>query len=257
MLGVVIALTGGCGGEGPRERVEAYIARVHALQRDGARDVRRANEVFRRLAAGDLEAADDIAEVEAAERSIHRARARLAGVRPPAEARRLHRSLLAAYDADAEVAADTTRLARYVPAMTKALAPMEGVGRRLERRLQRAGDPEAQARALARYASGLDGLLARLRRLEAPAVLFAVHQGQVLRLRSARDVARRLQGALTARDAERTARLVRAFRRIGASRSGSRLRRRSLQIYAERLKAVDVAAAAVQRERARLDRALG
>lgn len=256
VLAVLAALAGGCGGESERDRVTAYIEEARAVQREHQRDVTRANAVYRELASEGAATADDVEAVATAERRMRAARADLARVRPPARAVPLHRSLLRAYDASADVARDTTRFAEYVPAMTRALRPLEGVGRRLERRLRGAEDAEGQGRALERYAAGLDGLLVRVARLEAPPVLFAVHQAQLLRLRSARDVARRLRRALEAQDAPRTARLVREFRRIGAGRSSARLRKRSIEVYTARLRDVDRAAADVQRERARLDRTL-
>ncbi|HVM69405.1 MAG TPA: hypothetical protein VM204_06170, partial [Gaiellaceae bacterium] len=247
----------GCGGGSEeRDRVEAYIGQANAVQRAHARDVRRANEVYRELAEGKLSSRADVESVAAAERSIRRARDELARLRPPPSARGLHRALLGAYAASETMAADTTRLARYVPDMQRTLRPLEGVGRRLERRLRDAEAAEGQARALSRYAAGLDGLLARMRRLQAPQILFQVHQSQLLRLRAARDVARRLQGALERQDAVRTAELVLEFRRVGASRGGARLRRQAVELYGERLREVAKAGAAVQRERARLDRAL-
>lgn len=255
LCGVLAAA--GCGGTDPRERVDAYIRQANAVQERGKARFDAANRSYAAFAKGELTGEDAVPELEAAERAIIATRDGLAALRPPEDARTLHEKLLAAFDANAELAAESTVLARYLPAAADAVRPIARLNRRLRARLEGAQEPEVQGRALERYASGVDGVLGRMRGLLPAPVVRAAHQAQLARLQAVSRLARRLRRAVEARDRARTARLLLRFRRLNREdRAGSRLNAASIRAYNERYRALLRAQAAVQQERARLERVL-
>jgi hypothetical protein len=245
-------------GETSRDRVTRYIEDANRIQRQSAPQFKRANDAYARFSRNQRDATATVRDLTAAERSIRTTRARIAQLRPPAEAAVLHRRLLRVFDANAAMASETRRLARYLPVAERVVAPLGQISARLRRSLAAASDPVRQARALGRYAASLGGLLSKLRRLEPPPVLVPTHRGQITRLSAARRLARRLRSALVEQDAKRVARLLLRFRRLDARRSRERsLVSRSIRAYNRRYRAIAKIVQDAQRERSRLERALG
>lgn len=257
LLALAVAAAG-CGGEdGPREKVDSYIAQANAVQEQAAGRLKDADAAYGRFARGELVGEDAVAPLADAERALRATTSDLAELRPPAEARILHRRLLDAYRDNAAMAAESATLARYLPAAADAIRPVDGMNRRLRRRLREARTPTSQAAALERFASGIDGALAAMRAVRPAPVVRATHDGQLRRLREVSRLARELRDAVTARDSVRSARLLRRFRKLdGVGRRESRLGGAAIKAYNERLRDVAQAQAAVQQERARLDREL-
>jgi hypothetical protein len=263
VAGVLAAATGlgACGGgddDGPRKGVEAYIKRANAIQRGFAPEFKRANAAYvgfsRSGAAGD----DAIAALERAGADVRRARAELARLQPPSQARRLHALLLRVFGMNVYFADETARLAAYQRDSQTATAPLRAVDARLRRELGAARTPERQERALQRFVRGIDGALGELEALRAPRVLRPQHEAQVTQLHSTRSLAAKLRRALRAQQAERVARLVKAFRRGGGDGGASEaLTRRALSDYNRRYAQLQEANADLQREQARLDERLG
>lgn len=252
-----VVFGGGCGGDSERDRVEDYLHDASDVQRRSAPAFRRANEVYRRFASGDLKPNRAPAELAQAERSIGVARQRLGKLDPPSETAELHRRLLRVYDLNASLARDTTRLGRYLPAAAAALRPLRTINRRLRAGLGASQDTANQGRALGRYADALGKVVARLKRLRPPPVLEAADRARLRRLAATRLLASRLRDALERRDSKTVALLLLRFRRVTGSGAGQRaFTAGSLRAYNRRYLAIARAAGAVQAERRRIERSL-
>jgi hypothetical protein len=247
----------GCGGgNDDRGRVNDYLRQANTIQERVAPEFKRANTAYLRFSQGKLAAADAPADLARAERAIRVTREQLAALTVPTPARALSLRLLSLYDADTALAHESTLLARYVPAAAAASAPLTGASRALARSLKGA-TPAAQAGALDRYAAAVGRTADRFRRLRPPPILNSDYGAQLRRLETAGALARRLASAVRRRDSAGVARLLLRFRRLGSTKSSGRVGPGAVVAYKRRYAAVRKALAAVQRERARLDRVLG
>ena len=241
-----------------QERAREYIESEQEVMRRAQPDFERANEAYIAYAKGELEPESASERVEQAERAIRNARDGVLVLDPPREARRLHENLLRYLDMNVELARETTRLVRYVPAAAGVLAPLDRANRRLEDRLAGADDTDVQARVLQRFAAAVDSIAADLRDLEAPPVLKPVHLEQVRRLEATRRLAGRLRRALRAQDAERVSMLLKRFRSTASEPSARRLlANQAVAQYNRRLRRLGAVYADVLEEQTRLARALG
>jgi hypothetical protein len=257
VLLVLAALASGCGGASSRDEVEGYLKEVGQVQQRSKPALARANRAYVRFLRGKLRARSAPVALAAAERSIRAARADVAKLAPPADARKLHRLLLGVYDANARLARETTLLGRYSPARVRVLRPLGRVNRALARELPRAGGPGGQAEVLGRYGDAVGRMVARLRRLRPPPVAASAHRALVARLNSIGSLARRLRAAVRERDAKRVARLLVRFRKLTTGRSGTEaISARAVAAYTRRRQAIGHRVAAMNRELARLDRRL-
>jgi hypothetical protein len=253
----VIGSISGCGGESDRDRVESYLKDANGIQRQVAPQFKRTNDVYRRFITGKLPPAQAGTRLGGAERTIRVTRARLAKLAPPPPAARLHRRLLDVYDLNAGLAHETTELGRYLPAATAALKPIAKVNRRLGSDLRSTRDPAAQAAALGRFAEGLKEPIVRLRALHPPPLVAGTDSRRIRRLVRTRRLALSLRSAITARDPKAVARLLLRFRRVtSGGRGEGGFTGPAVRAYNERLLAISRAAAAVQRERSRVERSL-
>jgi hypothetical protein len=253
---LALAACGG-GGDDARSQVNTYIEQANAVQRRSADDLERVNASYQAFARGTLEPEQAAADMARAQRVVRAVRERLADLRPPADARALHRKLVAYLDMNLGMARETARLAAYVPRAIAATAPLARANRRMRAALRAAATPADQAAALDRFARGLGGMLRDLRRLDPPPVLRPAHGDQIARLTSTRSLAVQLHDALVAQDAQGVARLLDRFRSAASDRRPrTKLAARALAAYNRRLQALNGAYADVQREQVRLDRTL-
>jgi hypothetical protein len=250
-----VALLAGCGDD-ERAAVERYIERANAIQESFAAQLRHANEAYAQFAKGKLDAKTADIQLTLAEAALRDERAQLARVEPPPSASRLHRRLLRVVEMNAEFAAESTDLARYLPAARKVLERVGRDGKSLSTELRAAETPERQSRALARYARAIDDGYDALYALDPPPVLEAMHRDQLLRLSASSGLARRLRAAAQARDSARVARLVLEFRKVSRSAGRGRLTRGAIRKYNDRYGAVRKAVAAMHREQRRLEQRL-
>ena len=249
---VALAAATGCGGDDERDRVEQYIERANTIQREAAGSVAAANDAYAKFANSELSAVRADIDLTTAANDIRATRERLAELQPPSVAQALHRRLLEVYELNAEFAEESTTLARYLPAARAALRPLEGIGRRLRSRLEKAKTPAAQTDALDKYVRGTYGQYAVLRRLDPPPVLVASHRAQLQRLFDTARLAEALRAATRARNSRQVARLLVRFRRANRQARPARLNRDAVRAYNERYRSIDVAVAAMQREQTRL-----
>lgn len=248
----------GCGGESERDRVETYIARANEVQRGFEKDFKSANDTYQAFARSTMAPEAAVRRLRDAALAIVHARGALEELDPPGKANELHSRLLRVFDMNEDFAVETLRLARYQRASSEILEPLGATDTRLRRELRSAKDPEAQARALDRFADGFGRVIARLRALEVPRVLGPPHRTQVARLQRTRTLARRLERALGARDAQRVARLVKEFRRPpSGSRWRKRLAQQAIREYERRYRQLSDAYGDLRRQNGALGRTLG
>ena len=258
LLVVWALLLAGCGEKSPRERVERYIEDVTAVQVRTNASLVNANKTYAAFSRGKMRSADGRKRLVAAEKSIRGARAELAELRPPAEARALHARLLRYYDDSADLAYETSLLGRYEPAAQSALRALPRLNGRLQSALATGTGTGDQVAALSAYARGLDRVLGRLRAVQPPPILLAAHNDQVARLARTSHLADQLLRALREQDARAIAKLLLRFRRAGGSASNevTRLSSQAVRAYPKRVRGLTVDAAAVERERRRLEQTL-
>jgi hypothetical protein len=259
LLTCALGLLAACGGgKSQRDQVEAYIQSVSAVQQRTNPAMVRANKTYAAFARGQLGTSSRTAQLVRAQKSIRAVRAQVAGLHPPATARTLHARLLGYYDASADLAYETTLLGTYEPAAQAALRPLPRLNKRLQRDLAAGTKAGDQVTALSRYNRGLDRVLTGLRRLHPPPILLAAHNDQIARLAKTRALAGRLATALRKQDAPAIAKLLLRFRQAGASGGGDvqRLSAAAVRAYEGRLRGLNKRAAAVERERRRLEQTL-
>lgn len=208
---LLAALAAGCGGGDARqEAVEDYIERANQAQEQFEPGVRAAQSAIRSFAAG--RAGPQLAErLRRAATTMRSARATLAAVEPPSEARSLHALLLELLDLQAGLSLELSLAARYLPAAVEAIAPTDLAGAELARVLRQAGSGEEQAAALAAYADEVEGTLAGFDRLAPPPVLGPWHGAQVDRLRASGNLAAGLAAAIEQGDRAAIDRALKAF----------------------------------------------
>jgi hypothetical protein len=184
-------------------------------------------------------------------------RKRLAGLDAPAPAAELRRRLLAVFDGNIALADEAALLAAYIPAASRTMAALPRLGRGLRRGLAVA-DPATQERALATYGRRLAVLEREMRALSPPAVLLAAHRSQLLRLATARSLTARLRTAVAQSDAHALAGLLVRFRDVYASTGlDRRVQRTAVRSYRARLRSINTAVGALQREQERVEASLG
>ncbi len=257
MTVAAVALVGlaGCG-ESARDRVDDYVKEANEAQRQSNPAFKRANKAYADLLSGKSKNPQKtIADTAAAEAEIKRARTRLAALAPPAEAERLHRRLLAYYDANGVLAHETTELANYQRRADAAIAPL-GRSTKTLRRLSSIPDAGGQAAVLRGYTASVRSGLKKLRVLSPPPVLRPAHRNLTRRLQATQLSAGRLVSALSAADAAGVAENVNELRAATGSQQRPSVLRRSIRSYNRRYRDIVKALAAVRREQNKLDRDL-
>lgn len=260
---VLLALIAGalllasCGGTSEREKVERFIEDVNSVNARAAPALRRTNAAYQRFAAGELSAPEAAAATEQSERLIASVRADVEELDPPDAARRLKELVLRVFDADARVADQTALTARYLVDQRRALAGLRGLSRDLRAALRDTdAGPEGQARALARYARGLDRVLARVRRLRAPLIFEPEQRAEIGRLVGSRAIALRLRSAILRRDPDAVVRLLDRLEEVNKAGVRPGLSRAAARRYNELLRRISRVQGEVQQEAGRLERTL-
>ena len=246
------SLAAACGGDEQRDEVERYISAANGVQERFAPRFAEANQAYAKFAKGDLDDVRADIDLTAAEQALRDARSRVAALDPPDMAVPMHRRLLRVYEANADFAAESTRLGRYLPAARKVMKPLPGIGRRLRNRLRAADEPAAQTAAFEKYARGVYGVYSGLRRLDPPPVLLPTHRAQLSRLSQSDRLADALAGAAGQRDSKRVARLLLRFRRLAEQSTSSAVTKAALRRYGDRYRAVLGTVGALRREQHRL-----
>jgi hypothetical protein len=250
-------LLAGCGSakDARRSDVNDYISSVNRIERDALVPWNRARNAYAHLGRGAI-SDRQLRELAAAPKRIRSLRARIAAVTPPEDAKSLHASLLRLLDMDARFAAEVETFARYVRAVGPLEKQLGAETAELRRTLKRSHTSGPERHALARYATQLDLLLARLRRLQPPPALAPWHAGQVTRIATLSRGAREVTYGLARHDSALTRRGLTALTGAAATSPVTAADRGAIIAYDTRLKRIRAVAAAVAREQGRLAREL-
>ena len=246
-------LVSGCGGEdSERAAVRSYLERVNSVQSAQKDVLVRADTVLRGYAQGKPIGAPALEGVQG---DVRRARAAVAAVSPPHEARDVHTRLLAIYDLDASLVGETVRMVEYQDTAPEVLEPLDRASRTLRRDLGRARRASSQARALDRFGDTLGRVSGRMATLDVPVLLEPAHEAQIKRLESTRKLSTQLQSAVREKDSRRVAKLLLRFRRNTTSKRAERaLTQRGITAYTARLQKLTEAQTELGRAQARLNR---
>jgi hypothetical protein len=256
-LGAALALAGCGGGGDDREAVRSYISAANRIQLDGTADLDAANAAYTRFSRGRQLGPAAVERLRDTVDRLRATREHLARLDAPAQAAALRRRLLAVFDRNIALAGEAALLAAYIPAASSAMAALPRYGKALRRGLAGTGAAVKQ-RALTTYARCLSGLERRMRALSPPPVLLAAHRSQLLRIDTARTLARRIRDAVERNDGPAVARLLLRFRDVYTSSLLDRaVQRAAFRAYRRRLLGITTAVGALQREEQRLQRSLG
>ena len=157
---VLLAACGGSNHDEQRADVNHFIEQENAVLRGAQDDFQALNEAYRKFSKGQLDADKAVADLAGAERTIRAARADVAKLQPPADARTLHDTVMHYLDVNVFLADETAKLAGYMPASATALMPLANVNKSLQTGLSGAKSARAQADALERFAGALAGISA-------------------------------------------------------------------------------------------------
>lgn len=250
---VLATFVAGCGSGSAPDPIKTYVEAANTVQAAAAPRFASANDAYRQFAKGTLKGTRAAFELRQAELQIEAARQRLAQLRPPPAARRLHALLLRTYQLNVLLAAETRQTAAYTPRAQLELRRVNAIRKALQRRLRSAAGPDQQVRALRTYAAAIGRARERLSRANPPPVLTAGREAQLQLLRRSRPAALALARAIERRDSPAVSRLMGRFQASGAPiRGTSALTRGSVAAYRQRVAQIDRSASRAQTELARL-----
>lgn len=260
IVGSVLAvlLLAGCGGGAKSARrgdVNHYVANVNDVEHGTLTSWNELRNTYSGLARGKI-STTQLRRFAKVPTTIRVLRARVAGMPPPADARRLRALLLRLLDLDAAFADEVSTFARYV----RAVRPLQArVGRDtldLRQALRRAHSTRAQQQVLDRFAARLTALRVQLLRLRPPAALAPWHGEQAGRVQALRHGARELARGLERHDRESMRRGLAELTNAASGAPVTVADRAAILAFDGRLARLRIAAAAVSREEARLTRRL-
>lgn len=254
------AALAGCGGDdedGRRDAVALYVRDANTTLQRSAVAFAEAERALRAFSLEGKAAAASQRDLTEAAADLRAARADLAEIEPPVEARKLHADMLELVEVQGELARDLAELAGHLPRAAEVLADAEAARARLQRALEQAQTGATQADAARAYAAESGRTLDRLRSLDPPEVLEGWHAGQLEVLRTSQTLARRLADALAAGDEERIRSVVAEFDQLSqTATSAARAQVLAVRDFNERVEAQRDLVRAIESEQRRLDREL-
>jgi hypothetical protein len=261
VLAALLALTG-CGGHQPshasRDAVRSYISHVDQIEfrlRKQLAAVSRATANVSK-ARGTRTAAPALTRTRRTLIGMHD---ELQRVRPPADARKLHRLLLALVAQEASLAGELRDLSLFNPAFAAALRPLAAANASARSALTSTTKPATVAAAVRVYREAVASAASKVRALHPPPVERPLYDAQLQRLVGLEQSLAQLERAVQARDRTAVARAEHALS-VASVSSDTRARqvaqRAAVLTYNARVRQVETLAQRVQRERDRLQRAL-
>jgi hypothetical protein len=273
IAGTALLLTTGCGHSSSSERpaVARYVTRVNRIEAKLAAPLASITSIGAQFAraqgvgGGSLSGFVEQSTMSTALRRIAALRRQLAAVRAPSPAAKLRDLLLEVIDAELRAARQLQKLVVFLPRFNAALAPLGADIARLETVLSRQSAYGAaavaavyaeKAAALRRFQSSLEAVLAKLRRLDPPAVSKPDYAAQVHALTGMSSNAGKLASAL-ARDPQGSdvPPLLVAFDRAAASAqsaSAQKAHRSAVRSYNAQLARINRLSQDAEAERTRL-----
>ena len=242
---------------GPRDDVSAYIEEVNQTQRDFSVRYGSIDRTFREFQLSPDAAEKQLPKLEEAAQTMRQIRLQVEQVDAPDDAATLRVRLLAFLRQQEAVANELVDVARYMPKLRIAEAPLAAASRRLRAQLRAAESVDAQGVAVQRYAVELRRIASRLDEVDAPPLLEPSRRAYATQLRAYASSSEALQRGIQAND---QAAVDRAVRRMGLAAEAPpgtfRAQRAAIIAYNERVKKINTLGIALERERQRLEREL-
>jgi hypothetical protein len=229
---------------------------VNAVQREMAIPVDAVRTTYIRIRTGRLELGAASPALVRSSETLAVLERRIKRLKPPADARILHRRLGALDAAQADFAADVALLSTYLPALIRQERALGSAGSRLSSELRRRTDPSAQQEAFQAFSVRVAGVAARIRTLEAPAVMEPARVAEATRTRVLVELANRIGRAIGNADRAEIAVLLNRFGAVAQGGSGG-IERGAVIAFNRRARKITDLQIAVETERSRLDRVLG
>jgi hypothetical protein len=237
-----------------RDVVAAYIVKVGRIQIGMASQIKAVDRQYRLFAKDPQRLGKRVGAYRAAERTLARLRTRLAAVRPPREARRLHTLLLELADRNVRVAAGVAALAAYLPRLAHEQEPLGAAVAALRSRIAAAKTAKDQAAAFDDYAAVTSGAARRVARLPAPSFFTAARTAEVVHLRRLSSLATEVGAALRRKELARAQALVADLSRAQGETAVVHAQRRGALAYNAKLHEIAITAKQIETERRLLER---
>jgi hypothetical protein len=263
--GVVVVglLLAGCGGSGDKARrhdaVDRYFAQLVKAQTPLAADVATLNEAYRHLLTKHMRKRD-LRSVALAEQQLASVRENIGRITPPPDARAIHENVVRLVDLDLAVARDLRWMTRYLPQLRGALAPLAPASTGLRKALKAAHGWRAERAALTAYCAKLRTADQRVGALSAPPEFGPSLAGERGVLHRSLQGCAVVQKALTRKN---TKLLNAGLNTLAGASYGSDAARAStaersaILAYNRRLVQIRALAAAIYKQRQRLQKRLG
>jgi hypothetical protein len=239
-----------------RAVVAAYIARVDRIEIAMAPQVRAIDKQYKLFAKDPQGLARRAPQYRQAERTLALLASRLAAVRPPREARKLHALLVRLANANVVVATQVAALASYLPALARAQAPLRTAILTLRAGVRKGRTAKAQARAFGEYAAATSAIAGRVATLRPPAVFRAARAAEFAQLGHLSSIAGGIETALLAKKAKTAQQLVTELGKVEAESDVVRAQRAAAKAFDGRLRLVASLGKQIEAERTRLEKAL-
>jgi hypothetical protein len=253
----VALLAAGCGGTSRRAVVGRYIDSVNAVDAKLAEPLRTISLADHDFAQRHSDTSSVLVRLRSSEARIHVLARRLATVPAPPEARTLRRLLLELLGHEQSLVGEVEKMAVFIPAFNRALAPLAAADAQLRPTLARKTTPAMKAAALARFRSRVGAAEARVRTLRPPPSSTPTWSQQLATLERVGTAAGALETALLAKQASAIPKLVHEFD-VAASSSqalpAQRAEIAAIVAYDKRIKSLDGLGTRIAREEARLER---
>jgi hypothetical protein len=250
----------GCGDSAKdkrRDDVNDYLGRVGRIQDRYAPSFALANKAYQDFSKGKV-GKRQLERLKGAEVSILAARNELQDVRPPEDARTLHRDLIKLYDANAQLGLEVITLQRFLPGVRKTLSGLARVNARYRNNLATTTSATDQASALDGYGAAIAGVNKKLQRLPAPTALRPWQRSQVTRLRDISQTGRTLAAALRVGDRTAVEALIKRFRFLLAHQPNvTQAQHDAVKAYDDRLIGLTKLQGRIAAEHQRLQNELG
>jgi len=238
------------------DRVNAYIAEVHEVQRELSIEISRINQAYRQFA--EQRPVDELLpKLAQAEGTIAALRVRLRQLEPPAEARELHAAILRLLAEDAKIASEVTATAAYLGELGELGKPLQTSAGSLRRGLARARTADAQSVIFAAYAKRIRLVRAQANTIDPPQAFEPSHRAFIRRLGETAALTARLAAAASAGDVATASTTAAQLQRLSDPRPAARqAERAAIAAYNERVKGVEALLLEVERERQELAKEL-
>ena len=260
-LGILALLVlTGCGSSAKdkrRDAVNEYLGRVETIQQRFRPAFEIANQAYRDFASG-KGGKTRLQRLRGAEVSIIGARNSLEQLKPPPDARKLHRQLLQLYDLDAALGLEAITLQQFLPGVRQVLDDLTRVNKSYRKNLSETTTAGQQADALDAYANAVAAVVKEFQRLGPPPALSPWQNAQVTRLEQIVSSAHLLGKALRVGDRPAADALIKRFQFLLAHQPNvSQAQHDAVKAYDERLVGITKLQGKIAAEHQRLQNLLG